>query len=410
MLFLTVQSIRLSIAQSWGASFAPEQIRRAIALDPGNPEFHLELGKILLLTGDPASQLAAEREFQTATRLNSSAAQYWLGLGKACYATSDQACADDAFRRARELAPGNPQYAWEAAVNDVVADQPQKAVERLKHFIAMQPDGTDQSCLLLMRGFDSPSMVWNDLLGTTSDPAPKIRFLQYLVRTGNVDVAQEFWRQLSVQQPRIALSDLAPYIDQLLAAEQYPAAAAVWNHSFSQKQDRLADNNAVFNGGFEQLPMNAAFDWRYQQQRYVALNFADTAANEDGRALRVDFTVPQNSEYEVAYHFVPVSPHQIYELTALIKSQRITSDSGLRLRVVDPACNSCLNITTEGTTGTTDWHQISAGFTTGPTTDVVRLSIWRPRSRVYPMEISGQTWLGDVAMRPVQRSSSATQN
>ncbi len=406
MLFLIAESVRLSLAQTWGASFSPATIQRGISLDPANPDLYFELGKILLLTGDPATQLAAEREFRTATNINPNPAQYWLGLGKACYSIADQACADSAFLRAQQLAPSNPQYAWEAAVNDVVSNRPEKAIAQLKTFVALQPEGVDQSFQLLMRGFGSPAMVWNDLLVPNTDVAPKIRFLSYLTGHKNVEVAQTFWRELAAEKAAIPLPVVTPYIDQLLATEHYQEAQEVWMYSIGQKRNQSSDGNLVFNGGFEQLPMNAAFDWRFQPQPFLALDFADGSAETGGHALRVDFTVPQNSEYEVAYQFVPVQPDRAYDLTAMIRSNAIKSDSGPRLRVVDPLCEACLNVTTEGTIGTTDWHQISANFTTGPTTDMIRLSIWRPRSRSYPMEISGQAWFDDISLHPLDKASS----
>ena len=133
----------------------------------------------------------------------------------------------------------------------------------------------------------------------------------------------------------------------------------------------------------------------------MALTFSDPAAHSGSRALRIDFTVPRNSDYELAYQFVPVVPGRTYQLSAYVKSQAITSDSGPRLRVLDQNCAACLEVTTEGSSGTTDWHPVTTQFTTGPTTDLIRLSIWRPRGRSYPMEISGQAWFDDISLHPI---------
>jgi len=120
--------------------------------------------------------------------------------------------------------------------------------------------------------------------------------------------------------------------------------------------------------------------------------------------------VAQNNEFELTYQLVPVVPETTYELTAYVESKTITSDSGPRLRVVDPECVACLDVATPGTTGTTDWHQVTTQFTTGQKTDVVRLSLWRPRSRSYPMEISGQSCFDDISLHrasaPIQETAS----
>ena len=135
------ETTRIVLAQSWGSSVNPEMLRRAIALDPANPELHFSLGKILLLNAGPDPQEMAEEEFRKAVSMNPHSAIYWSGLGKACYSSGNQSCANAAFRRAQELAPNRPEVAWEAAVNDVVSGQPQFAVGQLRTFLRLQPDG-----------------------------------------------------------------------------------------------------------------------------------------------------------------------------------------------------------------------------------------------------------------------------
>ncbi len=50
----------------------------------------------------------------------------------------------------------------------------------------------------------------------------------------------------------------------------------------------------------------------------------------------MEFTVSRNDQYVPLYELVPVAPNQVYLLTAYVRSQDITSDSGPRLQVQDP--------------------------------------------------------------------------
>jgi hypothetical protein len=88
-----------------------------------------------------------------------------------------------------------------------------------------------------------------------------------------------------------------------------------------------------------------------------------------------------------------------------VRSEEITSDSGPRLRIVDPACSECLDVSTEATLGTTGWHQVRLSFTPGAQTEFVRLSVWRPRSRSFPAEISGQWWVDAVSLKALNSAS-----
>jgi hypothetical protein len=195
------------------------------------------------------------------------------------------------------------------------------------------------------------------------------------------------------------------YVEELLRHGQYHAAAEVW--TYLRRTGVLAGDpasNLIYNPGFERPPLREGFDWHLQPQTYLIVDPADRDAHSGEHALRMDFTVPDNSGYEPAYQFVSVVPGQTYLLSAYVRAEHITSDSGPRLRIEDPQCSSCLSLATEGTVGTRDWHRLEAQFTAPPSSEVIRLSLWRPRSRTFPMEISGQFWLDDVSLRPISQS------
>jgi len=131
---------------------------------------------------------------------------------------------------------------------------------------------------------------------------------------------------------------------------------------------------------------------------YMFIDFSDKAAHQGTQSLRIDFTVPRNDDFVATFELIPVTPATRYTLEAYARSQGISSDSGPRLRVMDPTCPSCVNELTESTVGSTQWHKLALGFTTGPETQLVQLALVRPRSRTYPMEITGSFWLDDVSL------------
>jgi hypothetical protein len=108
--------------------------------------------------------------------------------------------------------------------------------------------------------------------------------------------------------------------------------------------------------------------------------------------------VPQNLEYEPAYQIIPVRPHRLYSLSAFVRSVDITSDSGPRLRVADPECPACLDVMTPASVESRSWHKVNVSFITGKEAEVLRVSVFRPRSRNFPMEISGEFWLDSVSL------------
>jgi hypothetical protein len=192
-----------------------------------------------------------------------------------------------------------------------------------------------------------------------------------------------------------------PYVDRLLDNLEYDQAKQVWTDL--QSKGLISANKPtgelVFNGSFTEKPLNGGFDWRLREQPYLYLDVARPASCQEDSCLYVNFTVPQNLEYEPAYEIIPVKPHQLYSLSAYVRSQDITSDSGPRLRVADPQCAACLSVMTPPVVETRAWHKVELTFITGAHTQVVKLSVFRPRSRVFPMEISGEFWLNSVSIK-----------
>jgi tetratricopeptide (TPR) repeat protein len=399
------QTARIAIAETWGDSLAPSTLLRAISLDPQNAKLHYLVAMVFLFSPEANDRAKSVGELRTAVGLHPRSATYWSGLGKSCYVAGDQLCAREAFARAAILAPSKPQYAWDVAMNRVIAGESSEALTYCRRFLQLQPDKTQDVFQLLQSRFQDPDLIWSGLLAPSRSPSLKLAYLNFLAANGNFDAAGRHWAELVTANQPIPLTGVKPYLESLLTAGHYQAAVDLWH--YLARTGALGNaaapdpNNLVFNGGFEQEPLNAGFDWRYQPQAFLDLDFSDPSARSGRRALRLEFVLPKNLEYEAASELVPVSPGQSYALTAYLRSENITSTSGPCLRVSDPKCPACLNVATANVTGTKPWHEAKVEFTAGMDTEVVRISIWRPRSRIFPMDISGRAWVDDVSLRAI---------
>ena len=200
-----------------------------------------------------------------------------------------------------------------------------------------------------------------------------------------------------------------PIFERLIALGRIEEAVNVWQDlerlGIVKRNEADEKDNLIFNGDFEQSPLNAGFDWRTSPRTYLAVDFSAPGAYHGAHCLRVDFTVSRNDEYEPAYQIVPVLPHHAYTLEAYVRSEDITSDTGPCLRVSDTQPAGFPDAISDTTVGTTPWHPLRLSFSTGPQTRAVRLSFWRPRSRVFPTEISGISWLDAVSLHGVDREA-----
>jgi len=401
---LAVETLRVAIADTLGESGDVTTLRRALALDPRNPDLYHKLG-LINAYGSPPDFAQGLRDLRRATELNPRVALYWLDLGAARESAGDGAGADVAFARALDLGPMTPRVRWVVANHDLRAGRTDAALRHLRELLALSPEYAWPSFRLSLQLLNDPQQVFEKLL-PSANPAQKLAYVNFLSANGAADAAYAVWLQTIAHAPSVNWALAEPYLARLLDQGRTREALSVWQaveKGGGLLPARDDAENLVFNGGFEQAPLNVGFDWCYRGAPGVAVDFSDPSARQGRRCLRLDFTVSSNQEYEPVYQLVPVRPNQEYVLTASARSENITSASGPRLRVLDTHCPQCLDVATDSTVGTTPWHVLSIQFLTGAETRVVRLAVWRPLSRSFPAEITGQFWLDAVSLQPQKK-------
>jgi hypothetical protein len=338
-----------------------------------------------------------------ATALAPNRGLYWEDVALACESAGDVPCAQATIGRALQLNPMRPRVHWLAANCFIRTNQSSKGLSELRRLLELSSVYSQPAFELCLHLRLSPETVDQQVLPEAHKPEIQLAYADFLGAKGDAALAARVWDAVLASGRRFSFDQAEPYVDRLLQNGQYSDAFEAW-----QDLERLRviegpedPGEPIFNGGFEQRPLNAGFDWHYGQLPYLTLDFADREAYEGRKCLRLDFTVRRNVEYEPVYQIVPVTPNQEYLLTAQTRSEGLTSDSGPRVRVVDPAQPGDLDTSTDPTVGTTSWHAVRATFSTKSCTRFVRLSIWRPRSRAFPSEIQGAFWIDAISLKPV---------
>lgn len=407
-LSLALQALRTTVALYLGKSTHLAELQRALALDPENPEVSHWLGLVYLYSLEETNAPTGLKFLRRATELNPHQAVYWSDLASACESLGDLACADQGFERSLILAPKKPRFYWMSANYYLRTGRPTRALPLFQQLLQLDAEYSLPTFNLCLRNFDDADLVFRKLLPSSCDTRIKLAYADFLSARGKADSAYRVWTSTIREGFRFPFSSAESYLERLMALGRDEEAVSVWRDLkqlgiIRESTDSSAEN-LIYNGSFEQPPLNSGFDWRYQELPYVSIGFPESNAYQGARCLRITFTVRSNEEHELLHQMVPVLPGRDYLLSAHARSDDITSDSGPRLRVLDPACPGCLNASSDRTVGTTPWHPLSLRFSTGPKTRLVRVSIWRPRSRVFPAEIEGQFWLDAVSLRSLTRA------
>jgi len=394
-LFLAAETSLVGIVSSFET---PTTGRWLLALDADDPQLQDRAGEVYKDI-DPTESL---RHLRRATQLSPDSRLYWSALEAACETRGDTRCVDQAGERLLQLCPMAPAYHWLAAQSCLRTNRLDIALEQFRRLLELDPTYAEDVWSSLQT-VQKPDLIFQKVLADNPHAAIKVGYVDFLSDQGDNDTAYRIWRLVAADSRPFPFSSAAPYLERLIDLDRIEEAVNVWRDlerlGIIKTYKTNEKDNLVFNGDFEQPPLKAGFDWRAGPTTYLAVDFSAPGAYHGTHCLRVDFTVSRNDEYEPVYQIVPVLPRHRYTLVAFVRSQDITSDTGPCLRVSDIQPAGFPDAISETTVGTTPWHAVRLSFSTGPQTQAVRLSFWRPRGRVFPTEISGTSWLDAVSLK-----------
>ena len=392
-LILAAEMSLVGIASSFES---PSTGRLILLLDANDPQLQHRLGQVYKEI-DPAESV---RYLRRATELSRYSRLYWSDLASACQSIGDTQCADRATEHLLKLCPMVPYYHQLAAESYLGKNLLDESLAQFRRLLELDSIYATDTWAALLTVFE-PDVIFQKV-AIRMDSMGQVGYVDFLSAQGDNDAAYRIWSFVAANHGPFPLSSVQPYLERLINLGRIEEAAHVWQdlerRGIVKRSDVEEKDNLVFNGGFERLPLNAGFDWRTGSTNYLALDFAAPGAYHGAHSLRVDFTVGSNNEYELVHQIVPVHSNRTYSLKAYVRSQDITSTSGPCLRVSDPQQRGFDDAISETTVGTTEWHPVSLSFSTGPETQSVRLSLWRLRGRIFPMEITGSFWLDAVTL------------
>jgi tetratricopeptide (TPR) repeat protein len=388
---------------------AIKDVQKALNRDPGNSDLIHRLG--MLYTTDPTESNLTEavKNLRRATELNPHRWDYWSDLGTSCDFAGNTTCSDEAFDRAWMLNPMTPALEWALGNHYLLTDRPEKSFPYFRRLIVLDPEYLDNTYRLCLRAIRDPQTIYREVVPHEKDLSPRIAFLMLLTTTADYESAMKIWGQMISGPDRSPnLSLVKPFLDFLIDHDQIQDAGTVWTdlqHSGVIPAAPAGQSaNLLYNGDFEGEPLNTGFDWRISDSQDLEYDFSDPSAHQGAKCLRIEFPIGRNADYDLLDQVVRIKPNTRYQLTAYVRSENLTSNSGPRLRAIELGCENCPPRTSAPTVGTTPWHPIDVEFLTQPQTQAVRISFWRPQDLVSSRDITGKVWLDDVTLHGLDAS------
>lgn len=403
---IVYKTIRVALATAPQDSLTVAAVQKGLEYDPGNANLLHRLGVIYSFVPTELNLTEAAKDMRQAVAQAPYRWDFWTDLATTCDFAGDTGCADTAFERAEGLNPRLPKLQWMIANHYVLTNRLNQSFPHFRRLLEISPaDYWGQVFRLCLRATGDANQVFGEVVPQGNESSMRFTYLNFLESQGDYEGAMRIWERMITGTDRTPnIASLKEFLDFLLNHNRIQEASTVW-HDLQQaglvkEEVNVESDNLIFNGRFERQPLNTGFDWVYDSSEgsEVLYDFADLSAPQGRNCLKIDFPVGRNAEYDILRQVVLVKPNTRYQLTAQVRSEGLTSDSGPRFLVTDLGCRNCQVSSTDATLGTTPWHPVDTTFTTQAETDAVRIDFYRSAGRLPPREMSGTIWVADVKL------------
>ena len=377
-------------------------LQLAVRLDPQRSEYHRTLGRVYQYSLDSVDPQGALQQLNSAARLNPYDAQAWLDLGAALELQGKIDQAEGCLRRADFLAPNLPGPQWAIANFFLLHGNVGEAFRHFRVVLSGTNAYTPPIFGTAWKASNDPKQILDQLI--PSQGSPQFDYLYFLLGRQRWAEAQDVWERIAASPEKFPAEWARQYIDVLLLNLHRPDQAyEVWSDLLKkgliQPTEDQVSQTLIFNGHFEQEPANLGFDWRIVPMEGVYAGLDETAYRSAGHSLLIQFSGKANVDYRNVYQFVRVQPNHPYRLTWSMKTEGITTDSGLRMEVRDFYDPRALDQFSESLIGTTEgWSTSTMDFKTGPKTELILVVVARVPSAKLDNQIAGKGWVDDVSL------------
>lgn len=396
---LTILGGKNALAEHWAQSRNPDDWLRAARLEPGNANHWYRLGRYRQLDFEHSDLVLAISYYRRALAIDPRSAEYWMGLAGAHEASGDPERALHAFEAAKSAYPISAEVEWRYGNFLLRRGQQSAAFAEIRRGVA-----TDHRLATL--GISRCWRATRDIQEILDEAMPAdgevyLAMLDFLVGEHEGDAALAVWNRLLALHTSLELRRAFPLLEELIQRERVAEALHVWQQALEAAgvvRPNSAGESLVWDGGFERDFSNGGFGWRQKEVAGAAFEFDTESHHSGARSLRVSFDGTANLDFAHLTQLVPVEPRHRYRFAAFLRTEGISTDSGIRFAIFDPRRPSVLSHLTADLVGTHAWTPQEFEFIAGPETRLVEIVLRRLPSQKFDNKLKGTVWADDVSL------------
>ena len=401
-------SAKVYVAARWDASSNPEMWVKAAKLEPGNAEYWRHAGLLQQWDVNPSDMRDAVHYLQVATKVNSRSSGVWMDLADTYATAGDAERARAAFERAQSSFPMSAEVAWRYGNFLLYQEKYAEAYPKIRKAIVLDPSLTESALTECWQANSDVEPIVEGLLPDKSEYY--VSAMGFFLEQKLVEPAVAVWERQRERGLPAGINETVALVDALIGEGRVGKAQQIWqsglqNSNWPQESER--SGSLVMDGGFENEIANGGFDWREVPLSGSNFDFDSAFVHSGTRSLRVEFDGTENLDFAHVFQYVAVAPEMRYHFSAFVRTENITTDSGIGFEIVDGRQPNRLHVTTSSLTATNPWTLIESDFVTGPETQVIRITLRRVPSWKFDNKLGGTVWVDDVALTPAQKGLKA---
>ena len=326
----------------------------------------------------------------------------WANLGEAFLEAGLREEARECYGQVLTLAPRSAPFLLRAANFHFQIGENNQALPITARILTLIPDYDSIIFSEYTRLVDKTDDVL--LNGLPEDRRAIKSWLQYLMQAGRLEDAQRTWDWVT----RGGFDDdsLAGEYAGFLVQQGHPdAAVSAWAQHLGARAGNYRKSNYLFNGNFEFEPTPSPFDWNLGHAQGVEVARDCSTAGSGNCSLRISFAGTQNLDFAAASQLAFVKPGP-YRLRASIRTEGLTTDQGIRLRICDAESPARLDVVFGQFDGTTPWSPAEQDFAVPPHTKLLRVQVIRQPSMRFDNKVSGTAWINELMLEPIDHPPS----
>jgi hypothetical protein len=378
-----------------------EKMEKGAALVPGNADAWDRLGRFRQWSFADPNPSGAIADYQKAIGKNPLSSNYWMDLASADEAAGDDAQARGAYLRAKSIYPISAQVAWNFGNFLLRQGEFDEGYTEIQKAVRIDSTLVPLAISRTWRSSRDANVLLDKVL--PPDVGAYSQALDFFESIHEADPGLAVWDRMLLFGKPIALSRSFKFLEELIREERGSDARRVWKQALAAgglPHDEPADHSLVWDGDFTQEFANGGLGWRWDSPLGAAIDFDSAPPSMGGRSVRLDFGGGSNLLLASPSEYVPVEPTQAYHFRGSIRTDGITTESGMRFSIVDPHHPNELNLLTDNLTGRNMWTNVDADVTTGADTHFVVVRLYRNPSRLFENRLSGTVWIAGISLVP----------